>query len=35
MGVRHGAVCLGCCWALMVLLFAVDAMNPAWVAGRG
>ncbi len=35
MGVRHGAVCLGCCWALMVLLFAVGAMNLAWVAGLG
>ena len=35
MGVRHGVVCLGCCWALMVLLFAVGAMNLAWVAGLG
>ena len=35
MGLRHGAVCLGCCWALMVLLFAVGTMNLAWVAGLG
>jgi predicted metal-binding membrane protein len=35
MGVRHGAVCLGCCWALMVLLFAVGTMNLVWVAGLG
>ena len=27
MGVRHGAYCLGCCWALMALLFAVGVMN--------
>jgi predicted metal-binding membrane protein len=22
MGIDHGAYCLGCCWALMLLLFA-------------
>lgn len=32
MGVRHGAYCLGCCWALMLVLFVVGAMNLAWVA---
>jgi predicted metal-binding membrane protein len=32
MGLRHGLVCLGCCWALMVLLFVGGAMNLAWVA---
>ena len=32
MGVRHGAYCLGCCWALMGVLFAVGVMNLAWVA---
>lgn len=32
MGLRHGAVCLGCCWALMVLLFAAGAMDLVWVA---
>jgi predicted metal-binding membrane protein len=32
MGVRHGAYCLGCCWALMVVLFAVGIMNLLWVA---
>ena len=31
-GVRHGAYCLGCYWALMLLLFAVDALNLIWVA---
>jgi predicted metal-binding membrane protein len=32
MGVRHGLFCLGCCWALMALLFVGGAMNVAWVA---
>ncbi len=32
MGLRHGVVCLGCCWALMLLLFVLGVMNLAWVA---
>lgn len=32
MGVSHGLYCLGCCWILMALLFAVGAMNLVWVA---
>jgi predicted metal-binding membrane protein len=32
MGLRHGAYCLGCCWALMALLFVGGVMNLAWVA---
>jgi predicted metal-binding membrane protein len=32
MGLRHGAFCLGCCWALMALLFVVGVMNLSWVA---
>jgi len=32
MGARHGAYCLGCCWALMCVLFAVGVMNLIWVA---
>ena len=32
MGLRHGWFCVGCCWALMALLFAVGVMNLAWVA---
>jgi predicted metal-binding membrane protein len=32
MGVRHGVLCVGCCWALMALLFAVGVMNLLWVA---
>jgi len=33
MGVRHGAYCLGCCWALMLLLFVGGVMSLAWIAG--
>lgn len=32
MGLRHGGFCLGCCWALMALLFVGGAMNIAWIA---
>jgi predicted metal-binding membrane protein len=32
MGLAHGAYCVGCCWALMLLLFVVGVMNLAWVA---
>src|SRR6516165_10148435 len=32
MGLRHGAYCLGCCWLLMMLLFAVGVMNLGWIA---
>ncbi|MBA2960541.1 DUF2182 domain-containing protein [Ramlibacter sp. MAH-25] len=32
MGLRHGVLCAGCCWALMALLFVGGAMNIAWVA---
>ena len=32
MGLRHGAYCVGCCWALMALLFVVGVMNLLWIA---
>jgi predicted metal-binding membrane protein len=32
MGLRHGRYCLGCCWALMLLLFVGGVMN-AYVIG--
>jgi predicted metal-binding membrane protein len=32
MGMRHGLFCLGCCWALMALLFVGGAMNLLWIA---
>jgi predicted metal-binding membrane protein len=28
MGITHGIFCLGCCWALMLLLFVFGVMNP-------
>jgi predicted metal-binding membrane protein len=31
MGALHGALCVGCCWALMLLLFVGGVMNLAWV----
>src|SRR3954454_12280818 len=32
MGVRTGAWCVGCCWALMASLFALGIMSIAWMA---
>ncbi len=31
MGVIHGTFCLGCCWALMLLLFVGGIMNLYWI----
>jgi predicted metal-binding membrane protein len=31
-GLSHGGYCLGCCWALMVVLVAVGVMNVGWMA---
>jgi predicted metal-binding membrane protein len=31
LGVRHGSYCVGCCWALMGLMFVVGAMNLVWM----
>src|SRR5215469_14069117 len=31
LGLRHGAYCLGCCWALMALLFVGGVMNMLWI----
>ena len=33
LGVRQGLYCLGCCWAMMLVMFAVGVMNVAWMAG--
>lgn len=33
LGVRHGLYCVGCCWALMLLLFVGGVMNILWIAG--
>jgi predicted metal-binding membrane protein len=32
LGVAHGLFCLGCCWALMMLLFVGGVMNLWWIA---
>jgi len=32
LGFRHGFYCIGCCWALMVLLFVGGVMNLFWIA---
>lgn len=32
MGIRHGGWCIGCCWALMVSLFALGVMSLGWMA---
>ena len=31
LGLRHGAYCVGCCWALMMLLFVGGVMNLPWM----
>jgi len=31
LGVHHGLFCLGCCWSLMLLMFAVGSGNIAWM----
>jgi hypothetical protein len=33
MGLKHGGYCLGCCWALMGLLFTLGVMNLLWITG--
>lgn len=33
LGRRHGMFCLGCCWALMLLMFAAGVANLWWMAG--
>jgi predicted metal-binding membrane protein len=32
LGFRHGLYCIGCCWALMLLLFVGGVMNLLWIA---
>lgn len=32
LGFVHGLFCVGCCWALMALLFVVGIMNVLWIA---
>lgn len=32
MGAKHGAYCVGCCWAIMALMLVAGAMNLLWTA---
>ncbi len=32
LGLRHGLYCIGCCWAVMLLLFVGGVMNLFWIA---
>ena len=31
MGLEHGSYCVGCCWALMAVMFVVGVMNLLWM----
>jgi predicted metal-binding membrane protein len=35
LGLRQGLHCLGCCWAIMLLMLATGAMNVIWMAALG
>lgn len=35
LGLQHGVFCLGCCWVLMLLMFAVGAAHLGWMLGLG
>ena len=35
LGVQQGLYCLGCCWAMMLLMFAVGVMSVIWMAVLG
>ena len=32
LGARHGLFCVGCCWALMLVMFAAGAVSLIWMA---
>ena len=32
LGLNQGLYCLGCCWAMMLVMFAVGTMNAVWMA---
>jgi predicted metal-binding membrane protein len=34
-GIAHGVFCLGCCWSLMLVMFALGLGNLAWMFGLG
>ena len=35
LGMRQGLYCVGCCWAMMLVMFAVGVMNIIWMAALG
>jgi predicted metal-binding membrane protein len=35
LGIRHGLFYLGCCWTLMLLMFAVGGANLGWMLALG
>ena len=34
-GVAYGVSCVGCCWALMLVMFGLGSANVAWMLGLG
>lgn len=35
LGVRHGLYCVGCCWTLMLLMFAIGGVHLGWMLALG
>ncbi|MFQ5946133.1 MAG: DUF2182 domain-containing protein [Anaerolineae bacterium] len=35
LGIRHGVFCVGCCWALMLLMLGVSGINLGWMLALG
>ncbi|MGH2543900.1 MAG: DUF2182 domain-containing protein [Ardenticatenaceae bacterium] len=35
LGIHHGLYCIGCCWSLMLLMFAVGVGNLGWMLALG
>jgi predicted metal-binding membrane protein len=35
LGLAHGAWCVGCCWAIMLLMFVVGLGNVGWMLALG
>jgi predicted metal-binding membrane protein len=35
LGIHHGLFCLGCCWAVMLLMFGAGAVNVGWMLALG
>jgi predicted metal-binding membrane protein len=35
LGIRHSAFCVGCCWCLMLLMFAIGSANIGWMLALG